>query len=163
MSTPYEVKQYSDYIEEHISNVKLALLKYGKDLCNSLNININDLTKLINDHDASKFDPIEFYGYRQWFYPLAGETKSELKFNEAWLHHQNTNPHHPEYWIMRDDKSIKILDMPNIYIAEMLLDWESMSMKFGGSVVDYYRRDGYKKPFSTNTKAKVEEAIKIFK
>ena len=34
-----------------------------------------------------------------------------------------------------------IKDMPNIYIAEMLCDWEAMSIKFNDSTYEYYKKE----------------------
>lgn len=152
---------YARYINDHINNIKIATQKYGEKLCKALDINMDELLKNINTHDVSKWSDDEFEGYRQFFYPVPGSIKSKEEFNKAWLHHQNTNKHHPEYWIMRDDKDIKLLDMPNIYIAEMLLDWAAMGIRYGGSAYEYYNKEGHKKLFSDNTRKKVEEVINV--
>ena len=49
--------------------------------------------------------------------------------------------------------------MPALYIAEMLLDWEAMSMKFNGSTYDYYIKNRDKKPFSENTKQILDKVV----
>jgi len=119
----------------------------------------SELTKEVEDHDASKleepertpyiditwrhklekekgeFDPIKGKGYQT---PGHLEKKEE---DEATLHHIKNNPHHPEFWLddktkanigtNRDD-SIECVDaskMPDINIAEMVADWAAMGME----------------------------------
>jgi hypothetical protein len=97
-------------------------------------------------HDISKLLPSEFFPYLEYFYggphPKLSETfgdkRNELlihnvKFQEevdidfdlAWLYHQHKNPHHWQYWILREDygKEVKVLEMPIKYIDEMISDW----------------------------------------
>lgn len=159
--------QYINYINEHISNIKCAMINYGDKLCELLNLDSNKLMELIYIHDKSKYDIEEFIAYRMKFYPSTSDTKSKEDvdelFNLAWLHHQNNNPHHPEYWVLIDDGKVKALDMPNIYIAEMLLDWEAMSMKFHDNTYKYYYEKGKNKILSDKTRATIESVIDIFK
>lgn len=49
-------------------------------------------------HDWSKFTPSELPHYGRQFF---GDKSEPEKFDQAWLHHQNVNKHHPEYWIPR--------------------------------------------------------------
>lgn len=162
MSTEKQLKEkeYLAYINEHIANVRLAYEKYGKQLCEVLNISQYELLSNINKHDQSKYLEIEFNGYRQYFYPCSDETKDKTLFDLAWIHHQNHNPHHPEYWIDRSSSKYKIMDMPLVYIAEMLLDWQAMKIKFGGNNYEYYIENRDTKPFSDNTKAILDKVVK---
>ena len=153
-------QEYMDYIEEHLANVKTAFQKYGDRLCQELNISKFELERNIYNHDMSKFSSDEFDAYRNYFYPCSDETKDKESFNKAWKHHYTNNPHHPEYW---KDEENNIKDMPNIYIAEMLCDWEAMSMKFNGSTYEYYKKERDVKPFSQNTKNILDHVIEIFK
>jgi hypothetical protein len=50
-------------------------------------------------HDLSKFSPAEFAAYARNFY---GDRSDPHGFDRAWLHHQNHNDHHWEYWAARD-------------------------------------------------------------
>lgn len=151
-------KEYLSYINEHIANVRLAFEKYGKQLCELLNIKYYNLLTNVRHHDESKYTDAEFEGYRQYFYPCSDEEKNKELFDMAWVHHQNYNAHHPEYWIDRSTNEIK--DMPPLYIAEMLLDWEAMSMKFNGNTYDYYIKNRDKKPLSENTKLILDKITK---
>ena len=154
-------RKYREYINEHITNVRIAWLKYKDILCKKLNVNPYILSNNIDKHDHTKYSEEEFEGYRQYFYPCSDEEPNEELFNLAWKHHYKNSPHHPEYWVDEDNKYIK--DMEPIYIAEMLLDWEAMSMKFGGTTYDYYMKEKDNKPFSDNTRKLIEKVIDIFK
>lgn len=78
-------------------------------------------------HDISKFYPSEWFPYMNYFYgsellKVYGSAKEE--FNIAWLHHQNRNKHHWQYWILQKDSGEQlILEMPDKYKKEMLADW----------------------------------------
>lgn len=81
-------------------------------------------------HDLSKFLPDEWFPYVEFFYGAwkdRGETLSVrvlAAFNAAWLRHQHRNPHHWQYWRLReDDGGTKLLPMPEKYVREMLADW----------------------------------------
>lgn len=163
-TTPIDrAKQYNNYIGEHISNIKTCFKAYQEKLCAVLNIDKDKLKDLIDKHDVSKYGEPEFVTYLQYFFPKEGESKNKDLFDIGWLYHQNSNPHHPEFWILRDDMGTTILDMPDLFIAEMLLDWAAMGIKFNDTAYVYYQKNGNKKPFSDNTKAKVESCIDIFK
>ncbi len=90
--------------------------------------------RLLLLHDISKFSLKELPHYGRQFF---GDKSQPEKFSVAWLHHQNSNPHHWEYWIQRTghDKSegdSLILDMPEIYIREMISDWMGASRAYDG-------------------------------
>lgn len=55
-------------------------------------------------HDLSKFTPAELPAYGRQF---CGDKGDPQGFARTWLHHQNTNPHHWEYWVPRTDHSQK--------------------------------------------------------
>ena len=75
-------------------------------------------------HDISKFRPSEWFAYVDAFYGQYGyaisnkiEANTEVvfgheidenrvvmnKFDLAWLMHQHRNPHHWQYWVLRED------------------------------------------------------------
>ena len=152
-------QEYLKYISEHIANIKLAHLKYGEQLVKLLNIGKIELGMNILLHDQSKYSVEEFDAYRNYFHTCSDEEKDKESFNRAWEHHYQFNKHHPEHWIDGDN----IKDMPNIYIAEMLLDWAAMGMKFGDTAYEYYQKERDKKPFSDTTKKTIDQVIHIFK
>jgi hypothetical protein len=82
-------------------------------------------------HDLSKFLPCEFAPYARLY---CGERRGEPDFDylNAWLHHQNHNKHHHQYWVLRNREN-EVLPMPEIYIREMIADWLGASRAYTGS------------------------------
>lgn len=88
-------------------------------------------------HDSSKYSIEEFPHYARSFH---GDRGDPVGFARAWLHHQNFNPHHWEYWMTRSDHSKGksgavngCLEMPENYVREMVADWMGASMAYTGS------------------------------
>lgn len=87
-------------------------------------------------HDMSKFLPSEFLPYANFFY---GEKPSQIRdktgyykptdtgdrdFDFAWLLHQKRNRHHWQWWILPEDNGgVKVVEMEEQYLIEMLCDW----------------------------------------
>ena len=70
-------------------------------------------------HDNSKFHGIE------WDCLCSADEVEPSRLMEAIAHHQQVNPHHPEYW---EDG---VNSMPEVYIAEMVCDWHARSTEAG--------------------------------
>lgn len=162
-----QAKNYKRYVDEHIENVNKAFSEFGPVLCKALSVDLGRLKEMITIHDQSKYDEEEFEGYRKYFYPTSLEDSKDLNqyaFDLAWNHHVKNNPHHPEFWVRQDEDTGELIpeDIPNTFIAEMLLDWQSMGYKFGDNAYQYWNSDKCKKFLSPATKAKVEEVISIF-
>lgn len=88
-------------------------------------------------HDLSKFSRTELPHYNRWFFVDHSDPDGWLG---AWLHHQNHNPHHWEYWIVRTDHTQgkgdivdECLPMPEKYVREMIADWLGASKAHTGS------------------------------
>jgi hypothetical protein len=171
-------QEYMEYINNHIANVQKAYATYFLPL-----LNINNISSLVSDeelkqaiennririetHDASKYSDDEFYGYRQKWYPTRSEQNADDEYHtlitqnyeKCWEHHYTVNDHHPLHWV--DKASGIVKDMTLDAIVEMLCDWEGMSMKFGGSTVDWYtnKAQDEKKAMSTKTKQIVEDLL----
>lgn len=79
----------------------------------------------------------------------------------AWLHHQNTNPHHWQYYVLiRDNSKTTLLDMPFEYICEMLCDWHSFSKKDPTSTAtNWYSKNKDRIMLSDNTRQVVEKLL----
>lgn len=75
-------------------------------------------------HDASKF-----YGI-QWDYMHNGKDTPKECLQLAIREHQQTNEHHVEYWGSIDK-------MPELAIAEMVVDWLARSQEFGTDLRDW--------------------------
>jgi len=83
-------------------------------------------------HDWSKFMFSEAIDYAKWF---GGDKSNPDGFAKAWLHHQNTNKHHWEYWLTRSGKGVEPgtivpLFMPRKYVREMIADWMAASISY---------------------------------
>lgn len=86
-------------------------------------------------HDLSKFTFTELPAYGRQFFGDKGDPDA---FARAWLHHQNANPHHWEYWIprsghVRSEGAPEPLPMPETYAREMVADWMGASRAYTGS------------------------------
>lgn len=89
-------------------------------------------------HDLSKFSPSELPHYGRQFFGKADDPEG---FIRCWIHHQNSNEHHWEYWIPRtghnrcdppypDGQPIRI---PRDAMLEMVADWMGASRAYEGS------------------------------
>lgn len=142
--------QYEQYLTEHISNVQRAYDWIKKNLPDVLDEHnymtetkyLGDLDTIIKNHDKSKYKMIpdkddyyelnlEYDAYANYFYAKrTNVVKNDFDF--AWLAHIHNNPHHWQHWILQNDESgKKILDMPYVFIIEMICDHWSFSWKTG--------------------------------
>jgi len=160
------MSDYQYYIEEHISNIKdVWSLIMGSLECDYW---VDDLTwqsinSLIEKHDESKYTNDEFEHYRQYFYPVdENSEKDKKKFNIGWNHHQKSNPHHWEYWVLIDGQGRRVLDMPFIYIFEMLCDWTAMSFKFKDKPSDFYNKNKKRMTLSDDTRSCLLKWLPLF-
>lgn len=79
-------------------------------------------------HDLSKFSHFELPHYGKQFFGKADDPQGFIK---AWLHHQNSNDHHWEYWIPRTGhkrcnppiEEMKPIQMSEQAVREMVADW----------------------------------------
>jgi hypothetical protein len=155
-------KEYDDYLVTHIGNVNRTY--------EWLKINIPDLfvdkiipqmDMMLKDHDSSKYTKEEYSAYDNYFY---GE-KDQNAFDKAWLHHIHNNKHHWQHWILyEDDGEVKCIDMPDVYIVEMICDWWSFSWKQNKlyEIFDWYEKQIHMK-LSFKTQQKVEYILKRIK
>lgn len=117
------IKMY-DTIEKHIDAVR----KFGEGIVPSNQLDI---------HDASKFSIEEFYGYARHFH---GDRQDPNAFASAWLHHIHNNKHHWQYYIFPDNYHLKdsdmqggIVRMSDVYVLEMLADWQAAGFVYTGN------------------------------
>lgn len=163
-------EKYEEYINDHIANVQgayaLALMAF-KHVFPGVYKNkshYNQLMYNLKHHDMSKNDQNEFWYYAARFFPING-TDPESKivkdnFQIAWLHHVHNNPHHPAHWALVDDGKVIILNMPDIYIIEMICDWMAMSKYYNSTTKEYWKSESAQKlPISEYTKSKINEVL----
>lgn len=162
--------EYKQYIDEHIANVKKVFNRYGQELCDRLLIDHSRLRDMINDHDESKYSEDEFEGFRCYYYPTDEEEADKdgryyrkKKYEQAWLHHLRNNGHHPEFWIYLDEnKNPRLHAMDPLHLAEMLLDWAAMGIKFKRTAYDYWKDNIHTKPLHPDSIAMVDKCIEMF-
>lgn len=88
-------------------------------------------------HDLSKLTPAELPHYGRQFF---GDKGDPYGFIMCWLHHQNRNRHHWEYFIPRTGHNRCTspypanvpVPMPERYVREMVADWMGASRAYGG-------------------------------
>jgi hypothetical protein len=94
-------------------------------------------------HDLSKFYPDEFIPYARYFYGNCPES-FQTDFDKAWLKHIHRNPHHWQYWILReDDGGTKLIRPPLQYLKEMGCDWVGAGKAITGmdNITEWYDRN----------------------
>jgi hypothetical protein len=92
-------------------------------------------------HDMSKLSMTELPHYGRQFF---GDKSDPKGFIECWVHHQNHNPHHWEYWIPRTGHNRctppypdgEPIPMPEEYVREMVADWIGASETYERKKVD---------------------------
>lgn len=92
-------------------------------------------------HDWTKFLPSELPHYGRQFFGKADDPEGFLR---CWIHHQNHNPHHWEYWIPRTGHTRCTppmpggvpFPMPERYVREMLADWLGAGRAYEGKWPD---------------------------
>lgn len=85
-------REYDEYLTKHIQAVKA---------CFGLFPSWKESRHELTEHDISKYSEEEYRAYDDYFYPNEysyGFVKD--RFQYAWLHHQNTNKHHWQYWVL---------------------------------------------------------------
>lgn len=140
-------RAYEEYILQHKQNVK--------DAWNYLQIEFPNypfvtdkyinyyITKLVDKHDDSKYEDIEFEPYRKFFYPTAEDTNKDIiqkEYDKAWVHHYSNNPHHWEYWVEFDKNKERecLRFIREAFLIERICDWMAMSKYNHNKVIDWY-------------------------
>lgn len=166
MITDEMIQEYNDYLTSHINNVKLGfdwLYVNLPELFSSYDADF--LGDRISHHDESKWGEEEYFAYCEYFY---GEKTPEVEenFDYAWLHHQHSNPHHWQHWLLReDDGDIKALEIPYEYILEMICDHLSFSWAKGNlyEIFDWYDKNKHRMLLHPNTRRLYETVLQYIK
>lgn len=119
-------------------------------------------------HDMSKFLPSEFFPYMNYFYgngniDCGDDEEIEREFDKAWLFHQHRNKHHWQYWILKyDDGGWRFIDIPDIYLLEMVADWYGAGRAIAGrkTVGPWYNNNKNKMLMSQRSMMVLETIIK---
>lgn len=166
-------QKYDEYLIEHKTNVKNAfyfLRDKLPQIFDSDGINILGEVEhnVVYAHDASKNEPDEYEAYDNYFYGHNRSFDVVNKFNQAWLKHIHRNPHHWQHWVLiNDDKKegVILLDMPDVYIIEMICDWWSFSWNQGklDEIFKWYDEHRLYIKMSDYTRGKVEHILDLIK
>lgn len=132
-----------DYFEKKVLPHKIAVFKAGMSLLENEIIckllSRQEREEFIQNlfiHDFSKFSANESFGYAMYNF----ETKhGKAGFEKAWHHHKMNNPHHPEYWVVinRMKQVEDSVEMPYIYVLEMVADWIGAGETYGKTLADW--------------------------
>jgi hypothetical protein len=126
-------------------------------------------------HDFSKFSFAEWGAYVRSFYNPDG-TKRDWKsrtaretaeFDWAWNHHQKTNPHHWQYWVLTtdsDEPRYRVLPMPYKFVKEMVADWVGAGRAITGriEVHEWYKANRHKMMFDLQVEVQVRHLLSKF-
>lgn len=160
-------KQYTAYLDTHMGNVQKAGQRFLEQTeGNILFIPLRDT--IINNlkyHDMSKYEKLEWVPYRDYFYGDDQESKTiNDNFDLAWNLHQKRNPHHWQYWVLiKDSGRMVALDIPMIFIIEMLCDWHSFSAQNKESTAKaFYEENKHKMILSDNTRSIIDTLLGYF-
>lgn len=154
-------EKYDEYLNNHINAVNECYrLLTGKEL--------RDCSDMIT-HDRSKYSKEEYDAYDEFFYPSDGskvgaDPKRREAFDHAWLHHQNHNPHHWQYWtLINDNDGIKALRIPLKYVHEMVADWGAFAYlrKSGQHLLDWYRANCSNQIMHDETRSVVDALVVV--
>ena len=164
-------EKYDEYLKEHRENVAKAadwLYHNLPEIFKDDDFKGDCMWQCKHEHDQSKYDPEEYGPYDEYFYGGNRSYRVVRNFDKAWLRHIHMNKHHWQHWILMNDnpdEGMIILDMPDIYIIEMICDWWSFSWKKGNlyEIFQWYneRKDHIK--LSEDTRKTVEDILEKMK
>lgn len=153
--------KYDEYLADHHANVKKAFYWIRKSLPELLiEIPNVDYELMILLHDDTKTIPSQYDAYDKYLFGQHSDS-TERDYRYAKLEHYNTNTHHWQYWILRDESGNIILDMPYECIIEMICDWWSFSWQCGDlfQIFDWYEEHKKKIKLSKRTRDTVEDIL----
>jgi len=117
-------------LERHKKDVKKGFEWMKKHIPTAMNVVPSYMDRLIANHDQSKTGICEYDPYDDYFYGGCRTPAVVEAFEAAWLNHIHVNPHHWQHWVLVNDdpkEGAKALEMPSVYVVEMVCDWWSFS------------------------------------
>lgn len=160
--------EYDNYLVEHRTNVAKGASWLRDNLPDCVAGYEQCLSRFAWDHDYSKDTPKEYDAYDQYFYGGRKTKDVEEKFNEAWLHHIHSNPHHWQHWVLindNPDEGIVALRIPYRYVIEMICDWWAFSWSKGNlyEIFDWYDKHKAYMKLHKDTRELVKEILSKIK
>lgn len=121
-------------------------------------------------HDLSRFSPKEFKAFSDKY----NGNINKAEYATAWLHHQNHNAHHWEYWsfhwlpidygfdFYNELIEENFLAMPERYIREMVADMMGASKEYTGSwdISEFMKQALPKMKLHSDTRNKLLEILR---
>lgn len=165
-------EEYEEYLYNHIQGVidswDILLRPELESRLDEFDIDedtLRKIDKIVENHDDSKWDDPEWTAYLNHYYPTPEFPNNLQDYDFAWLHHQNCNKHHWQYWVLiKDEGDIRALDMPFEHICEMICDWHSFSARDEeSSAYVWYQNNSDRFILSTRTKEILESLIVFLK
>lgn len=179
-----ENEQYEEYLRQHIGNVQKGYQWIKDNLPELVSVDnyfeeasyYGELDDIIAQHDKSKRTKLpdadqyydlkcEYDAYAEYFY---GEQTDEVKaaFDKAWLAHIHANPHHWQHWMLQNDEDgLVLLDMPYVFVIEMISDWWAFSWKENNlyEIFNWYDKNKKGILLSDKTRKTVEHILDTIK
>ena len=122
-------------------------------------------------HDWSKLWPSEFIPYSRYFFfrhnirDSSGYYKptdtGDQDFDFAWFLHTRRNDHHWQYWVLPTEDGVKLLDISEHVVQEMVCDWRgaARAQRSSVSVLEWWDRNRHKMQLSEATVELVEHHL----
>lgn len=166
MKPTNEMKEYFELrTNSHINIVQLSMFSLiNKKVHEKYNLNKINLISRADIHDKSKFGDVEYtpYVWLTEFYraknnnePFSYPDGMEDLIFDAWIHHSETNPHHPEYYH-------NCIRMSEEDMVEMVCDWNSMSQEYNQSLKKWVDENIDRKwKFNKKNKKFIYEIVEI--
>jgi hypothetical protein len=121
---------------------------------------VETFTRNLLIHDLSKFSVNEAVGYA--FHDFKRPQLTQHIFKAACHHHKMNNPHHIEYWFdVKNNGTCEPLQMPTLYIGEMLADWLGESRGYGTEICDWLYANLQKMVFHERTAHYLRYALEM--
>lgn len=123
----------------------------------------------------SKFLPSEFIPYAKHFHGKHPPTHDlyttnyckpaitgDEEFDAAWRLHIKRNKHHWQWWtVPNDGDGIRLIEIPDLYIQEMICDWISAGkLHKTNGITEWWSINKHNIQFHPVTKMKIECIIK---
>ena len=124
-------------------------------------------------HDWHKFLPCEFIPYANYFYGKKGRgithgrdktgyykptDTGDSKFEMAWWHHIRLAKHHWQCWVVPEVPKDKLLEMPDLFVAEMICDWRGSGKAqkiISNNKFDWFEKNKSKMKLHPNSERKI--------
>ncbi len=154
--------EYDNYLMEHRGNVAKAFYFIRDNIPQVLKDNDIYEWQICFNHDHSKDDDEEYKAYDNYFYGNKSFANKQA-FDYAWLGHIHKNPHHWQHWVLlKDGGDTVLLEIPKLYIIEMICDWWSFSWKTGKlfEIFDYYEDHKDVMKLNASTRQYLEYVLK---